>query len=217
MRLSGLLRRCWRALPLCALLAGLVACGGHSNSLPTDPDRAAAPAPATPGATGAAGGAVGSGHGRLSTSFPDLHGLPAGSEFEFVLAADFAEPVFQGSARILFDSALVEPVDALPGGLLPADEVVLARADLPAGTLALSALDRPAALDGCVPFAFTGRPGTAPLPPGHGELLRIRFRLRVASPAGIPVRLQDDPEFLQLRDAAGHRLSFDLAREVAAR
>nr|MDQ3022916.1 hypothetical protein [bacterium] len=72
-------------------------------------------------------------------------------------------------------------------------------------------------LDGCVPFAFTGRPGGASISPGGGELLRITFRLKVASPQGIPIRLQNDPLFLQFRDPRGQRIPFDLDRLVGAR
>ena len=155
-------------------------------------------------------------HTRLVTGLPSLGGNAAGSEFEFILRATLVEPVFQGNARILFDSSLVEPVAAIHGKDLPTGEIVLARTDLAPGTLALSDVDHSPNLDGCVPFAFTARPGGASLTPGGAELLRIKFRLKQASPAGIPVRLQNDPQFLQLRNDKGQRVAFDLEREAAA-
>lgn len=153
---------------------------------------------------------------RIVTELPALSGKPAGTEFEFVLRATLTEPVFQGSARIVFDSSVVEPIMAVHGKGLPAGEIVLARTDAAPGTLALSAVDRASSFDGCVPFAFTARPGGATLTPGGAELLRVKFRLKHGSPDGIPVRLQNDPEFLQLRNAKGQRIAFDLDREAAA-
>jgi hypothetical protein len=154
---------------------------------------------------------------RLISELPALSGKPAGTEFEFVLRATLVEPVFQGSARIIYDSNLVEPVNATSGKGLPSGVVVLARTNAAPGTLQLTSIDRPAAFDGCVPFAFTSRPGGAAISPGAAELLRVKFRLKRASPAGIPVRLQNDPQFLQLRSSQGLRLAFDLEREAAAR
>jgi hypothetical protein len=148
---------------------------------------------------------------------PSLNGKPAGTEFEFVLRATLTEPVFQGSARIVYDSSVVEPVSAIHGKGLPSGEVVLMRSDTRPGTLVLSDVDRAANFHGCVPFAFTAKPGGASLAPGGAELLRVKFRLKQASPRNIPVRLQNDPEFLQLRSDKGQRIAFDLDREAGAR
>jgi len=148
---------------------------------------------------------------------PSLADKPAGTEVELVLRGSFAQPVFQGSARVVYDSSVVAPVKAERGALLPAGEIVLARADAAPGSIPLSDTDRPASFDGVVPFAFTGRPGGASITPGGGELLRVRFRLKVAHPQGIPIRLQNDPQYLQLRNSKGQRLDFDLEREAGAR
>jgi hypothetical protein len=63
---------------------------------------------------------------RIVTELSALSGLPAGSEFEFTLRATLTEPVFQGSARIVYDSNHVEPVAAINGRDLPSGAVVLA-------------------------------------------------------------------------------------------
>jgi hypothetical protein len=189
------------------------ACGSRSHQLANNQPQPNGPsAPSAP--VDAANKAV---RTQLVTSLPALQGLPAGSEFEFTLSGSFTEPVFQGSARLLYDSSVVQPVSATAGKVLPSGAVVLARTDAHPGVLAISSNDRPANMDGCVPFAFTGRPGGASITPGGGELLRVRFRLKIAKPGSIPVRLQNDPEFLQLRNSQGQRVAFDLEREVAAR
>jgi hypothetical protein len=126
------------------------------------------------------------------------------------------EPVFQGSARIVYDSSVVEPLGTTRGSTLPSDEIVLARSDVRPGTLQLSTIDREPNFDGCVPFAFTARPGGTALAPGGAELLRVEFRLKRGNPDGIPVRVQNDPQFLQLRSDKGQRVAFELDRQAAA-
>lgn len=153
---------------------------------------------------------------HLVSELPGLAGKPAGTEFEFILRATLTEPVFQGSARITYDSSLVEPLTTTRGKDLPGGEIVLARTDAAPGTLDLSTTDRDPNFDGCVPFAFTARPGGPSLAPGGAELLRVKFRLKRASPNVIPVRLQNDPQSLQLRNDKGQRITFDLDREAAA-
>ena len=197
-------------LILVVLLAA--ACGSRAKHFD---NQAAANAPAKPQPTVQSGDDQP--RSRLISGLPSLSGKPAGTEFEFTLRASLTEPAFQGSARVLYDSSLVEPVNAVQGKDLPSGEVVLARTDARPGTLELSSLDRPAGLDGCVPFAFTARPGGASIPPGGAELLRVKFRLLRANPDGIPVRVQNDPQFLQLRDSKGRRIAFDLEREAGAR
>lgn len=198
----------------CVLLAAAISCSGSARQLGASTgagkQQPAAPVVEVPGSAEEV-------RSTLSTSLPSLAGLKVGTEFEFVLRANLTEPVFQGSARVLFDPRVVQPVSAAQGQLLPAGELVVLRHDAAPGTLRLSPVDRPYGFDGCVPFAFTGRPGGVSLTPGGGELLRIRFRLLTADPEGIPVRLQNDPQYLQLRDSRGQRVPFDLDRQAGAR
>lgn len=143
----------------------------------------------------------------LTASLPLLAKLEPGDEFDFVLSAKLASPLYQASGRVLYDSTAVAPVGAKRGALIPADDVFVARTDLAPGKLAGEG-----ALGGVVPFAFTGLPGAQPIAAGQGELLRVRFKL-LKSATTTPVKLLNTAEYLQLRDAEGARLAFDLAVE----
>ena len=57
----------------------------------------------------------------------------------------------------------------------------------------------------------------SPQAAGRGELLRVRFKLLAKPQRGAAVRLQNDMEYLQLRNAQGRRLSFDFASEEVSR
>ena len=96
--------------------------------------------------------------------------------------------------RLLYDPAYYEPVKAQRGAMLLSDMVHLASLNQ----------------QGFVPFAFTGLPGHESLEPGTGELLRVRFRIISPDAAQHRIRLQNDQEFLQLRDRNSRRLKFDL-------
>ncbi len=96
--------------------------------------------------------------------------------------------------RLLFNPDYLEPVKARRGEMLLADMVHLAGIDQ----------------HGFVPFAFTGLPGHSAMDPGTGELLRVRFRVLQPGAALHRIRLQNDAEFLQLRDRNSRRLKFDL-------
>ena len=143
----------------------------------------------------------------LSTSMPALGSLSAGAEFDFTINGEFVSPLFQGSARVLYDPATVQLLSAARGALIPSGGVFLCRADMQPG--ALQSPD--ARMSGVIPFAFTGQPGEPGIAPGRGELLRLRFRLLARPSGGACIRLLNDPAFLQLRDAQGQRLSFDLS------
>ena len=134
----------------------------------------------------------------LTAAMSSLSGLGAGSEFEFTLSAQLAEELKQGCGRILYDSAVAVPVAVEKGGLVPGSFVFFSKLDAP----------------GVVPFAFTSLPDGRGIAPGRGELLRVRFRMLANPPQGFRIRLQNDGAYLQLRSAAGGRLSFDLASEV---
>lgn len=193
---------CWwqvfRIAATALLAIGLLACGGGGTYLPpadTNPDQGTpqlpgedAPAPdegALPETQAA---------NRLVLSAPGLAGLASGAEFDAVLSGEFVEDVYQGSCRLSFDPALLEPVSAEVGGLVLADMVTLADT----------------AQNGFVPFAFTALPGGASIPPGSGELLTVRFRLLGQPGGGARIRLINEPEFLQLRDRNSRRLRFNL-------
>lgn len=141
---------------------------------------------------------------------PGLSGLATGAEFDIILSAHFAAELFQGSGRLAYDSAVVQPVSAKRGAI-PADNVFVAKLDAPP---AASTADD--GLDGVVPFAFTALPGTAGFGSHAGELLRVRFKLLAPPGARYPVALLNNPEYLQLRGPQGQRLSFDLSTEVAS-
>jgi hypothetical protein len=178
------------------LLLGLAACGGGAAPLGGSNGGINAPAPAAPAAgneeTPAAPG------NRLTLSMPALATLTAGSEFDVVLSGEFSEEVYQGSARITYDIAALEAISAERGRLLPDHMLHIA---------GLSTA-------GQVPFAFTAQPGEQGIAAGSGELLRLRFRLKGAPAATRRPGLQNSPEFLQLRDRQGRRLSFDIASET---
>ena len=197
---------------MCVLAFFAIGCGSHARRLDTGSVRGNTPQQPQSDPVAAVDDAA---RTRLISELPSLAGKPAGTEFEFVLHATLTEPVFQGSARIVYDSSIVEPVTAIHGKDLPSGAIVLARINVP-GTLSLSSVDRATNLDGCVPFAFTARPGGSAISPGAAELLRAKFRLKRASPDGIPIRLQNDPQFLQLRSSKGQRIVFDLDRKAAA-
>jgi hypothetical protein len=137
----------------------------------------------------------------LSATMPSLAGMSSGSEFEFTLSAQLAEETKQGCGRIIYDSAVATPVSVEKGGLIPSSFVFFSKMDAP----------------GVVPFAFTSLPDQRGISPGKGELLRVRFRMLQTPPPGFKIRLQNDGAFLQLRSAAGGRMSFDLSSEVLAR
>jgi hypothetical protein len=151
----------------------------------------------------------------LSTSMPALARLAPGVEFDFVVAADFKDPLFQASTRVLYDSRKVELVSAQRGGLVPDGAIFMARTDVARGALPVPESAAAAGMDSVVPAAFTGLPGDHAASPARGELLRLRFRLLAPTGnAGAPVRLQGDPDFLQLRDSSGRRLPFDIESKV---
>jgi hypothetical protein len=202
----------FRLLPLLLAVAALLLYAGACAVKRQHLDAAAPADISTTQPTAAAPQRAGN---RLVTELPDLAVLPAGATFDLLVRAELADPVFQGSARVLFDADFVEPVAAQRGSLLLPESVVLLSAQS-SQRLALSAVDRPQGMDACIPFAFTGRPGAAPLALGSGELFRITFRLKTAAPATVPVRLQNDPQYLQLRGPTGQRLAFELEREAGA-
>jgi hypothetical protein len=140
---------------------------------------------------------------------PALALLQTGAEFDVVLRVRFAEALYQGCGRVVYDSAVLRPVSVTRGGVIPAGDVFVAKLD--AGQLAGGATD---GQDAVVPFAFTGLNGAGCVATADGELLRLRFRMIAASPAQSPLRLLNDPSFLQLRGPGGQRLSFDLCEEV---
>jgi hypothetical protein len=137
----------------------------------------------------------------LSTAMPSLAGMSSGSEFEFTLSAQLAEETKQGCGRIIYDPAVATPVSVDKGGLIPSSFVFFNKLDAP----------------GVVPFAFTSLPNERGISPGKGELLRVRFRLLQPPQPGFKIRLLNDGAYLQLRSAAGGRMSFDLASEVLPR
>lgn len=134
----------------------------------------------------------------LTAVMPSLAGLGAGSEFEFTLSAQLAEETRQASGRILYDADVAVPVSVEKGSVIPNSFVFFSKLNAP----------------GIVPFAFTSLPGGRGISPSRGELLRVRFRLLANPPPGFRVRLLNDGAYLQLRGAAGGRMSFDLASEV---
>lgn len=137
---------------------------------------------------------------RLIARMPVLSHYSSGSEFEFILAGEFKDSLFQMSARILFDENIVSPVSVHRGDLIPGDAVFMAK------------LDRA----GYIPLAFTRLPGQEGVSPGCGELLKVRFRLLSQPQPNFRIRLLNDPAYLQLRDKNRGRLSFDLATEVVS-
>jgi hypothetical protein len=184
------------------LALGLAACGGGSRLAADGAGSPAQPGADQPGAGGAPSGP----RTTLRLSAPALAQLAAGSEFTVTLSAETAQPLYQASARLLFDPAQLEPVRA-EAARLADSSVALARADA-----ALRMDGR-----GYVPYAYTGLPGSAPLAPGEYQLLTVRFRVKQALRGNGGLQLLNDPAYLQLRGADSQRLSFDLHEEVAAR
>jgi len=160
--------------------------GGKPGSQPANPPDQTPPAPQRT---------------TLRLSYPSLGQLPAGAEFEAKLEGELSEPVFQGSARLIFNERFLAPLSAARGEMVPAGAVFFSKVNVP----------------GIVPLAFTMLPGDSPLGTGSGDLARVRFRVLAPMPAGERIRLLNDAAFLQLRDETGRRLSFDLATEEAAR
>ncbi len=141
------------------------------------------------------------GRNVLTSATSSLAGMNAGGEFEFTLSAQLAEETKQGCGRIIYDPTIATPVSVDKGGLIPSSFVFFSKLDAP----------------GVVPYAFTSLPSQRGISPGKGELLRVRFRLLQPPPSGFKIRLQNDGAYLQLRNAAGGRMSFDLASEVLPR
>ncbi len=146
----------------------------------------------------------------LTVAQPALSQLAPGAEFEFVLSASMVDALYQGCGRVQYDSRVLRPVTAQWGQLAPADGVCLAKLDLAPGA------SDGGGFDSAVPFAFTALPGQSAAAPGTGELLRLRFKLIGVPRSAVPLRLLNAPAFLQLRNAQGQRLSFDLHEEVSA-
>ncbi len=132
---------------------------------------------------------------------PDTAGMKAGDEFDVVVAYKFCEDVYQGSGRLLYDSSAVEPVRASKGSGIPKDAVFMCRIHE----------------NDIVPFAFTSLERQRGVGTGEGSLITVRFRAKKEIINGIRFRLQNGPEFLQLRDDKGKRFSFDLSSEVTPR
>jgi len=190
---------------LSTLFFNLIGCGGGSSPTVQQPQDAAAPDDSA--------GQGAPERNVLTTNMPALGTLSAGAQFDFVIRGEFVDELFQGSGRVLYDPSLVEPLKAERGAFIPSSNVFMARCNLAAGTLASPEPQ----LSGVIPFAFTGLPGERGHTAGRGELLRVRFRLLARPQAGAAVHLQNDMEYLQLRDAQGRRLSFDFASEEVSR
>jgi hypothetical protein len=144
-----------------------------------------------------------------------LAALLPGAEFDFVVRADLKDELFQASTRVLYDSSVLAAVSVERGEALPANCLFISKLDAERGSLAVPEKEAADGLDRVIPAAFTGRPGDPALRPGKHELLRLRFRL--LEPIGrraAPVRLQNDRDFLQLRDSAGRRIPFDFESRV---
>lgn len=176
---------------LTGLLLILASCGGSGHMQPTTAPPAT-PEPAASGDTEP--GTAPAARQTLTLSTPALVGLSPGSELEAVLGASFADEIHQGSARLLFDAGVLQPVAAEVGELLPS------------GMLSIVGLQQA----GHVPFSFTALPGGQGIAPGTGELLTVRFRVVATPQPDTRIRLLNEPEFLQLRDREGQRLGFEL-------
>ncbi len=202
-----------QALVLSTLLLLACGCFGGGAGAPADTQQK----PAEEQDAAAANQGQTAPRNTLRASMPALTKMSTGSEFEFVLSGSFSDPLHQASARIVFDSRVAELVSASRGDLIPQNAVYLARTDMAPGSLDIPAGIAGLGYDAVVPFAFTRLPEDPASTSSEGELLRLRFRLRGPARAGQPaVRLLNDQEWLQLRDSAGRRLSFDFeAREEA--
>lgn len=199
----------WRLLPLALALLLTATFGCGEKAAPT-----ALPSPTPPTAelpssddTGAAS------RNLLSTSMPALAGLGTGAEFEFVISVKCTDPLYQGSGRVLYDPAVMQPVAAIRGSAIPARFLFSAKLD--AATAASDGRSGLPPQAGVVPYAFTGLPD-APGRVANGELCRLRFRLLRAAGPDNAVRLLNNASYLQLRGPGGNRLAFDLHAEVAA-
>jgi hypothetical protein len=193
-------------LSVCVLLA-LIGCSGGSSALSiapkTNPQQ-------TPDAT-SPDAVVQTARNALNVRLPELSRLAVGAQFDVILSAQFKTGLFQGSGRLAYDSRVVQPVSAIRGALLN-DNLFVAKLDThPANSTAAGGLD------GVVPFAFTGLPGSPGFTPDSAELLRVRFKLLAVPAASYPVALINDPQYLQLRNPQGQRLSFDLNTEVVSK
>jgi hypothetical protein len=195
-----------------ALAVCMSACGGKS----TLSTRATAPRPAggTPQAGAPQTDAL---RNTLRLSVPALASLQPGAEFDVQLSAEMAEPLFQASARLLFDPAVVQPVSAQRGAGLPGDCVFLCSTDKTLDVAGLAGVEARPTGARAVPFAFTGLPGQSALAPGNLKLLTVRFRVTRAVTGDAGLKLLNDPHYLQLRGPDARRLSFDLATEAGAR
>lgn len=183
------------ALGLSAVLLYLFGCGGAPALQAPDQLDQAVPDTETPPE-----------RNTLSTHMPALGALAVGSEFSFSVRGEFVDELFQASGRVLYDPQCVQPLGFERGGFVPRSDVFIC--NLAAAEAALRSPD--ARLPRVIPFAFTGLPGERGLN-GRGELLRLRFRLLKRPEGGAPLRLLNDPEYLQLRGAQGRRLAFDFA------
>ena len=191
--MRAMLKRHTARIAVVILLLLFAACGGGTS---VAPDLAGSSGEQLQQATPATDGLPQ--RNRLVASMPSPAGLGTGDEFEFTLRCELAKELYQCSGRIVFDPAVVEPVAANWGAMVPGDAVTLAKLNEP----------------GMVPFAFTALPGYNGAAAGTGELLRVRFRLKGEPARGLRIRLRNDAEFLQLRNRIGRRLAFDLANEV---
>ncbi len=192
--------RCLMALlvSLAAVLLACPGCGGKANTPAVNPDDNTPEQPGT------------GNRNVLQIDMPPVEGLAAGAEFDYSIAAEFTDPLFQGCGRIVYDAAVMQPVAVTRGAAIPQDYIFVARLDAPpmAGTGGAS--------QAFVPFAFTGLPG-GPASGVSGELLRLKFRLLTAAPASCNVALLNTSQYLQLRSPKATRLPFDLEVEVAGK
>lgn len=199
-----MIRQLMLFLSACTLLA-LISCAGGSSALSIDPNANHPPAPGN----SAPDVQDQSSRNTLSVRMPEISQLAAGAEFEVILSAQFNSELYQGSGRLAYNRQAIRPISAKRGAI-PAGNVFAAKLDSPPATS-----QEYAGLDGIVPFAFTALPGRAGFGSNSGELLRVRFKLLASPGVQYPVALVNTPEYLQLRDAQGQRLSFDLSTEVA--
>jgi hypothetical protein len=191
---------------LILVLLGLVACGGGGS--PTSLNSPLGISADSAAGSGDTTNPVDADQPRniLRLSIPELAQLMPGDEFEVTLDSHTIEPLFQASARLLYDPSQLEPLKA-EHGRFGQFSVALTRAD---HSLRMDG-------QGYVPFAFTGLPDTGGLAPQELRLLTVRFRLQKSISNNAGLRLLNDPAYLQLRGPDNRRLSFDLSEEVAAR
>ena len=202
----------WQVISVCSLgvaLAVLVllnACGGGGISLspgrsngyqdagvisaPESPDEAADTPPATATA-----------RTTLTLAMPALGQMGPGGSFDVTLSASVVGELYQGSMRIGFDPAVVQPVSSRTGGLVPSHMV------------RLTGLDQP----DHVPFAFTALPGGTGITDTSGELVTVTFRLLAPVTDGSPLWLVNDASYLQLRDRNGQRIGYNLRTSAEVR